>query len=125
MDRGDRAAARAGRDAGLELVEQLGGLVGRARGLGALAAVVVQQRLRPQRGVEHAAHALQPGALLRDLDVAERVGEVEPLLLELRAGDRELAQQAVLARGAGDRQRAVERRVAVLEALAEQRRGLA
>ena len=35
---------------GLQLVEQLGGLVGGARGLGALAAVVVQERLGPQRG---------------------------------------------------------------------------
>ena len=49
--------------------------LGDALGLGALAAVVVQQRLRPQRGVEHAAHALQAGALLGDLDVGERVVE--------------------------------------------------
>ena len=67
--------------------------------------------------------ALQARALLGDLDVGERLAEVQPLALELRARDREPAEHAVLARGAGDGEGAVERRVAVLEALAQQRRG--
>ncbi len=121
VDRRHGAGARAGERARLEPVVELGGLRGHALGLGGLAAVVVQERLRPERLVEDGLHALQARALLGDLDVGHRLVEAEPLLLEARAGDREPAEDAVLAGGAGHGERAVERGVAVVEALGEQR----
>jgi hypothetical protein len=120
-DRGDGAASGAGQCGGLQPVQRRGGLGGRAYGITAVPAVVVDDRLGPQRGVEQRADVLQPRALLRQLDVGERVAEVDPLLLELCAGDREPAQHPVLARGPGHGERAIERRVALLEALAQQR----